>query len=82
MFKTHAPFQEAHPTPQVSDNTNEGIGDDVLDATIGVTAGAVRGVEGEQAGKDTTRAATQVGPRPVEVGLGGHDDCVLGSTRG
>ena len=40
------------------------------------------GVEGEPAGNDMTRPSTQVGPRPVEAGLGGNDDGAWGSTRG
>ena len=36
------------------------------------------GVIGVQAGNDTTWSATQVGPRTVKAGLGGHDDCVGG----
>ena len=55
VFKIYAlHFRNARPTPQVSDITNEGIGDDVLDVTTRVTARAVRGVEREQAGNDTT----------------------------
>ena len=52
---------------------------------VGITTGATtrspRGVDGFKAGYDTTRPATQVGLRPVESGLGGHDDGVRGSTR-
>ena len=31
---------------------------------------------------DTTWPATQVGPRPVESGLGGHEEGVLGDDEG
>ena len=52
------------------------------DVTTGVTARAVRGVGGEWAGNDTTRPATQVGPRAVEAGLGGQDDGASGVDEG
>ena len=41
-----------------------------------------RGDEGEQAGNDTRRPATQVGARRVEAGLGGHDDGAWGRRGG
>ena len=43
------------------------------DVTTGVRRWFQRGVEGEPAGNNMTRPATQVGPRAVEAGLGGHD---------
>ena len=79
MFKICAlPFQNAHPTHQVSDNTNEGIAVDVPDVTTRFTARFLTGVEGEPAGNDTTWSATQVGPRRVEACLGGQDDGASG----
>ena len=41
-----------------------------------------RWVEEELAGNDTTWLATQVGPRRVESGLGGHDDGASGVNEG
>ena len=40
------------------------------------------GVDGERAGSDTIRRATQVGPRGVKSGLGGHDDGASGDDEG
>ena len=48
------------------------------DVTTGVTRWFQMGVEGEPAGNDMTRPSTQVGPRPVKSGLGGHDDGASG----
>ena len=42
----------------------------------------MRGVEGEQAGNDTTRSATQVCLRRVESCLGGHEAGVFGDDEG
>ena len=50
--------------------------------TTGVKRWFPRGYEGERAGNDTTWPATQVGPRRVEVGLGGHDAGDSGGRRG
>ena len=50
--------------------------------TTGVTRRYLTGVDGERAGNDTTRPATQVGPRTVEAGLGGHDDGASGVDEG
>ena len=52
------------------------------DITTGVTRRYLTGVDGERAGNDTTRPATQVGPRTVEAGLGGHDDGASGVDEG
>ena len=46
------------------------------DVTTGVTTLSLTGVDCEEAGNDTTWPATQVGPRAVKSGLGGHDDGV------
>ena len=46
------------------------------DVTTGATTRSLTDVDGERAGNDTTWLATQVGPRTVEAGLGGHDDGV------
>ena len=60
----------------------DGISDDHVDITTGVTARFPGGVDGHQAGYEGVRQATQVGPRTVEADLGGHDDGASGSTRG
>ena len=52
------------------------------DITTGVTRRSLTGVDGELAGNDTTWPATQVGPRTVKAGLGGHDDGASGGRRG
>ena len=52
------------------------------DVTTGVTTPSLTGVDGERAGSDTTRPATQVGPRGVKSGLGGHDDGASGVDEG
>ena len=54
----------------------EGVNDDSVDITTGVTTWFPRGVDGDQAGYDGVRPATQVGPRLAEGCLGGHDDGV------
>ena len=56
--------------------------DDVPDLTTGVTTWGLRGVEGERAGNDTTRSATQVCRRHLESCLGGHEEGVLGVDEG
>ena len=78
-FKIYAlPFQKPQSTPPPSDIAIEGIIDDDPDLTTGVTTRSLRGVEGEPAGKDTTRSATQVCRRPLESCLGGHEAGVSG----
>ena len=52
------------------------------DVTTGVPTRSLTGVEGEWDGNDMTRPATQVGPRTVEAGLGGHDAGVSGVDEG
>ena len=54
----------------------EGVNDDNVDLTTVVTTQFPRGVDGDQAGYDGIRPATQVGRRCVEVCLGVHDDGV------
>ena len=54
----------------------DGIGDDNVDITTGVTALFPRGVDGDQAGYDGVRSATHLGPRRVEGCLRGNDDGV------
>ena len=44
--------------------------------TRGITTWSPRGVDGDHAGYDGIRPATQVGRRGVEAGLRGHDDGV------
>ena len=78
-FKIYAlPFQNPQSTHTTSDIAIKGIGDDVQDLTTGVTTRSLSGVEGERAGNDTTRLATQVCRRRVESGLGGHEEGVGG----
>ena len=48
----------------------EGVNDDNVDITTGVTTRFPRGVDGDQAGCDGIRPATQVGRRGSEVGRG------------
>ena len=54
----------------------EGVNDDNVDITTEVTTRFPRGVDGDQAGYDGVRPATQVGRRRVEGCLRGHDDGV------
>ena len=51
----------------------EGVNDDNVDITTGVTTWFPRGVNGDQAGYETIRPATQVGRRGVEGCLRGQD---------
>ena len=60
----------------------DGISDDHVDIATGVTTRFPGGVDGDQAGNDTTRQATQVGLRTVKAGLGGHDDGASGVDEG
>ena len=60
----------------------DGITDDHVDITMGVTTRFPRGVDGHQAGYEGVRQATQVGPRTVEGCLGGHDAGVWGVDEG
>ena len=61
---------------------HDGIGDDVKDITTGVTTLCLAVLSGVEGGNDTTRPATQVVLRPVESGLGGHEDGVSGDDEG
>ena len=54
----------------------DGISDDHVDITMGVTALFPRGVDGDQAGYDGVRSATHLGPRRGEGCLRGNDDGV------
>ena len=72
------PFQNPQSTHTTSDIPIKGVGDDVPDLTTGITTGSLSGVEGELAGNDTTRSATQVCLRRVESCLGGHEAGVWG----
>ena len=54
----------------------EGVNDDNDDITTGVATWFQRGVDGDQAGYETTRPATQVCRRGVDGCLRGHDDGV------
>ena len=69
-------FQFSKSTSPVVSLTHNAFKEARGDITTGVTRRFLRGVEGEPAGNDTTWAATQVGLRTVEAGLGGHDDGV------
>ena len=57
---------------------HDGIGDDDKDATTGGTTRFQRVLSWVQAGNDTRWMATQVCPRSVGSGLGGHDAGVSG----
>ena len=82
-FKIYAlPFQNPQSTHTTSDIPIKDIGDDVPDVTTGVMTRSLSGVEGERAGNDTTRLATQVCRRRVEAGLGGHEAGVMGDDEG
>ena len=59
----------------------DGVKDDNVDITTGVTTRFPGGVDGHQAGYEGIRPATQVGPRTVEGCLGGHDDGASGGRR-
>ena len=52
------------------------------DVTTGVTTLSLTGVDCEEAGNDTTWPATQVCPRAVKAGLGGHDAGASGVDEG
>ena len=60
----------------------DGVSDDNVDITTGVTTRFPGGVDGHRAGYEGVQSATQVGPRPVEAGLGGHDAGVSGVDEG
>ena len=60
----------------------DGISDDHVDITTRVTTRFPGVVDGHQAGYEGVRQATQVGPRTVEAGLGGHDDGASGVDEG
>ena len=71
-------FRNCGPTHTTCGSPHDGIGDDDKDVTTGVTTWCLVVLSGGQAGNDTTRPATQHGPRGHEAGLGGHDDGVSG----
>ena len=54
----------------------DGISDDHVDITTGVTTRFPGGVDGHQAGYEGVRPATHLGPRRVEGCLRGNDDGV------
>ena len=54
----------------------DGISDDIVDITTGVTTLFPRSVDGDQAGYDGVRSATHLGPRGAEGCLRGNDDGV------
>ena len=69
-----ARLSEFHNWHNDASERQDGIEDDNVDVTTEVTTRFQRGVEGELAGYDGIRPASQVGPRRVEACLGGHDD--------
>ena len=81
VFKIYGPiFQNIWPARPDVQNTlhdvfgrQEGVNDDNVGITTGVTTRFPRGVDGDQVGYDGIRPATQVGRRTVEACLGGHD---------
>ena len=75
-------FRNREPTHTTCRSPHDGIGDDVKDITTGVTTLCLAVLSGVRAGNDTTRPATQVVLRPVESGLGGHEDGVSGDDEG
>ena len=54
----------------------DGISEDHVNITTGVTTWFPRGVDGELAGYDGVRSATHLGPRGAEGCLRGNDDDV------
>ena len=60
----------------------DGVKDDNVDITTGVTTRFPGGVDGHQAGYNGVRLATQVGPRAVEGVWGATTTAFRGSTRG
>ena len=54
----------------------DGISEDHVDITTGVTELFSMGVDGDLAGYDGVRSATHLGPRGAEGRLGGNDDGV------
>ena len=54
----------------------EGVNDDNVDITTGVTTRSLRVFAGDHAGYDTIRPATHVGRRGAEWCLRGYDDGV------
>ena len=75
-------FQFSKATSPVVSITHNSFKEHHGDVTTGVTTLSLTDVEGEQAGNDMTWSATQVCPRPVESGLGGHDDGASGVDEG
>ena len=75
-------FQFSKATSPVVSLTHNAFKEARGDVTTGVTTRSLMGVEGERAGNGTTGPATQVCPRPVGAGLGGHDDGASGVDEG
>ena len=71
-------FQFSKATPLVVSLALNSFKEHHGDVTTGVTTRFQSGFEGERAGNGTTWPATQVGPRTVKAGLGGHDDGASG----
>ena len=72
--KLMARLSEFHNWHNDACGRQDGICDDHVDITTGVTTRFLGGIDGDQVGYEGIRPATQVGPRTVESGLGGHDD--------
>ena len=60
----------------------DGISEDRVDITTGVTTRFPGVVDGHRAGYEGVRPATQVGPRTVEGCLGSHNEGVSGVDEG
>ena len=60
----------------------EGVNDDNVDLTTGVTTRFPIGFDGDQAGYDGIQSATHLGPRGVEGCLGGHEEGASGVDEG
>ena len=84
-FLNYRSFQNMRPPFQFSKSTSPDVSllhnafkEAHGDVTTGVTRLFLSGVDRERAGNETTQSATQVGPRAVKSGLGGHDDRASG----
>ena len=82
-FKIYGPhFPKSRTNTHDVREPHDSIGDDNKDVTTGGTTRFQRVLSWVQAGNDTRWMATQVGPRSVGSGLGGHDAGVSGDDEG
>ena len=90
VFKIYGPiFQNIWPARYCVQNTlhdvwgrHEGVNDDNVDITTGVTTRFPMGFDGDQAGYDGIQSATHLGPRGVEGCRGVSEGCLGGHEEG